>query len=145
MNNPYALAVDSSGDLYVANYDNSTVEEFASGSTTPSATYSAGVSKPYALALDSSGNLYVANYGNNTVEEFASGSTTPSATYSAGVSKPDALALDSSGNLYVADGGTMAQWRSSRRAAPRPALPYSGMSGLRRPSLRLQRQFVRRQ
>ena len=81
---PWALAFDSSGNLYVANDGNNTVSKFAPGSTTPSATYSAGLSDPVALAFDSSGNLYVANDGNNTVSEFAPGSTTPSATYSPG-------------------------------------------------------------
>ncbi len=76
---PDALVVDSSGNLYVADRTNNTVEKFAPGSTVASVTYTAGVSEPDALALDSSGNLYVANYGNNTVEKFAFGSTTASA------------------------------------------------------------------
>ncbi|HEY5311060.1 MAG TPA: hypothetical protein VIK18_01030, partial [Pirellulales bacterium] len=104
---PIALAFDSSGNLYVANYGNNTVEEFAPGSTTASATYSAGVSGPEALVFDSSGNLYVANANNNTVQEFAPGSTTASATYSAGMNHPIALAFDSSGNLYVANTGNV--------------------------------------
>ena len=33
-----ALAFDASGNLYVANYGNGTVSEFAPGSTTPTAT-----------------------------------------------------------------------------------------------------------
>ena len=81
------------------------MSRFAPGSTTASATYSAGLSDPEALAFDSSGNLYVANNGNNTVIKFAPGSTTASATYSAGLSEPEALAFDSSGNLYVANFG----------------------------------------
>ena len=49
----------------MANYDsdgNSTVSEFAPGSTTPTATLT-GLNDPFALAFDSSGNLYVANCG----------------------------------------------------------------------------------
>ncbi len=105
---PIALAVDSSGNLYVVNQNSSTVEEFAAGSTSLIATYSAGLDYPDALAFDSSGNLYVASdYANNygTVEKFAPGSTTVAATYTAGVSEPDALALDTSGNLYVVNLG----------------------------------------
>ena len=100
---PDALAIDSSGNLYVSSAGNNTVEKFAPGSTTASATYSAGVSVPYALAIDTSGNLYVANNSGNTVEKFAPGSTTASVTYSAGMNGPIALAFDSSGNLYVAN------------------------------------------
>ena len=38
LNDPDALAFDSSGNLYVANDGNDTVSEFAPGSTTPTAT-----------------------------------------------------------------------------------------------------------
>ena len=38
LNDPEALAFDSSGNLYVANTGNNTVSEFAPGSTTPTAT-----------------------------------------------------------------------------------------------------------
>ncbi|HEY5314127.1 MAG TPA: hypothetical protein VIK18_16465, partial [Pirellulales bacterium] len=54
-------------------------EKFAVGSTTASATYSAGVSTPTALAFDSSGNLYVANNAGSTVEKFSPASSTPTA------------------------------------------------------------------
>ena len=57
---PEALAFDTSGNLYVANYGNNTVSKFAPGSTTPTATLT-GLSGPDALAFDASGNLYVAN------------------------------------------------------------------------------------
>ena len=102
LTDPVALAFDSSGDLFVANYGSGTVSEFAPGSTTPTATLT-GLTDPYALAFDSSGNLFVAN-GNNpgTVSEFAPGSTTPTATLT-GLTDPHALAFDSSGNLYVAN------------------------------------------
>ena len=81
MSEPDALAFDSGDNLYVANLGNSTVEEFAPGSTTASATYFGRRVGPDALAIDSGGNLYVANEGNNTVSKFAPGSTTASATY----------------------------------------------------------------
>ena len=60
LNLPYALAFDSSGNLYVANYGSNTVSKFAPGSTTASTTLT-GLNEPNALAFDSSGNLYVAN------------------------------------------------------------------------------------
>ena len=84
---PAALAFDSSGNLYVANYRGEHGERVRPGSTTPTATLT-GLSNPIALAFDSSGNLYVANYGNDTVSEFAPGSTTPTATLT-GLSDPD--------------------------------------------------------
>ena len=58
---PQALALDSSGNLYVANELNNTVTAFAAGSTVVRAMYSAGLYDPIALAFDASGNLYVAS------------------------------------------------------------------------------------
>ncbi|HEX3659782.1 MAG TPA: hypothetical protein VHV55_28615 [Pirellulales bacterium] len=123
---PAALAFDSSGNLYVANYSSSgTVSEFAPGATTPSATLT-GLTYPAALAFDSSGNLYVANYTIGTVSEFAPGATTPSATLT-GVVDPVALAFDSSGNLYVDNNdfsGTVSEF------APGATTPSATLTGL---------------
>ena len=103
---------------------NNTVVKFASGSTTVSATYSAGLNDPDALAFDSSGNLYVANLLGNTVSEFAAGSTTVFATLT-GLNEPNALAFDSGGNLYVTNSGQQDGGSTTvskfRREAPRPA------------------------
>ena len=124
LNDPSALAFDSSGNLYVANSNNGTVSKFAPGSTTPTATLN-GLSNPKALAFDSSGNLYVANSNNDTVSEFAPGSTTPTATLT-GLSDPQALAFDGSGNLYVVnyDGGTVSEF------APGNTTPTTTLTGL---------------
>jgi hypothetical protein len=112
LNGPEALAFDPSGNLFVANFNGTTVSEFstaalATNTTTPTAILT-GLTNPIALAFDSSGDLFVANssYGGGdkkgiTLSEFAPGSSTPSATL-IGPSYPVALAFDSRGNLYVA-------------------------------------------
>ena len=100
LSSPYGVALDQSGNLYVANYGNNTVSKFAPGSTTPTATLT-GLSSPTALAFDTSGNLYVTNdVASGTVSKFAPGSTTPTATLT-GLTKPWTLAFDPGGNLYV--------------------------------------------
>jgi sugar lactone lactonase YvrE len=106
VNGPFALAFDSSGNLYVANYANgvgTTLSKFAPASTTPTATLT-GLNQPRGLAFDSIGNLYVANQGSTTVSEFAPGGTTPSLTLT-GLNLPTALAFDSNGNLFVGNSG----------------------------------------
>ena len=100
---PVALATDSNGDVFVANYynNNNTVEEFsASGSLVR--TLSSGIFGPVALATDSIGDVFVANSSSNTVEEFsASGNLIR--TLSNGISNPQALATDSNGDVFVAN------------------------------------------
>ncbi len=70
LNEPWGLAFDGSGNLYVANYGNNTIEEFNS-SGTGAIFANTGLDEPIGLAFDSSGNLYVANAANSTIEEFS--------------------------------------------------------------------------
>ncbi len=100
---PYALAFDSSGNLYTANYGGNTVSKITSGGTVTTTWATVGT-EPYALAFDASGNLYTANYGSGTVSKITSGGTV--STFATVGSYPAALALDSSGNLYVANDGS---------------------------------------
>ena len=134
---PFGVALDSSGNLYVAEELNNRVLFYPSGSTTATRVYgqfgsfttntanNGGISAnsldiPTGVALDSSGNLYVADEGNSRVLFYPSGSTTATRVYGqlgsfttnssnkGGISansldNPSAVALDSSANLYVAD------------------------------------------
>lgn len=108
LDDPYALAMDSSGTLYVANSLNSTVTEYPRGQTTHDATITDGLDSPDGLAIDSSGTLYVANYynssGGNTgyISEYAPGSTSPSGMIAGFNGILDEETIDKKGNLYLA-------------------------------------------
>jgi uncharacterized protein (TIGR03437 family) len=129
--NALGLAVDSTGDVYIADVGNSRVREVASfdmtsvagngipgfsGDTVRAA--NAQVDTPGGVALDSHGNIYIADSGNNRVREIANGVITTIAgsgtpgysgdngpATSAQLSNPQGVAVDSAGNLYIADSG----------------------------------------
>ena len=101
VNAPYAVLLDSSGNLYMADTGNSRVLVFPAGSTTATRVYgqagsfttntpnNGGISansleEPLALVLDSGGNLYVADTVNNRVLFYPSGSTTATRVYGQG-------------------------------------------------------------
>jgi sugar lactone lactonase YvrE len=133
MDTPYALAVDSAGNLFVLNCpncayynhkraDQGSVAVYARGATSPSYTITKGIHNPIALAFDRSDNLYVAscptkaaphictaNYyvqpAGGTVTVYPPGKESPAYTISNGIDAPRSLAIDSSGALYVGNIG----------------------------------------
>jgi len=103
INTPTSLAVDSSGNIYVANTGNDTVEEFsASGALVQTINSGAG-SSPGSVAVDLSGDVWVGNQGNNTVQEFSPNGSLLQ-TLSNGINNPS-LAVDSNGRVWVANYG----------------------------------------
>src|SRR2546430_3095720 len=115
---PFALAVDAAGTLYVANHCANSITVYApgaNGDVAPTAAIAGdntGLSSPSGLALDASGRIYVTNQGdlfgeNASVEIFssgASGNATPLARIAGGntgLIAPAGIALDAAGNVYV--------------------------------------------
>jgi sugar lactone lactonase YvrE len=95
---PYGLAFDSTGNLYVANFNDSTVSKVTLGGTVTTFV-SSQLNGPGGLAFDSTGNLYVANFRNSTVSKVTPGGTV--SLFASGFANPAGLAFDSTGNLYV--------------------------------------------
>jgi sugar lactone lactonase YvrE len=128
-NRPYGVAVNSAGNLYVADTDNNTIRMVTPAGIVTTLVGAAGIAgsadggaaarfnKPYEMALDTTGNLYVADGGNNTIRKVTptgvvttiAGAATvvgsaDGTRASAQFNVPSCIALDNSGNVYVADG-----------------------------------------
>ena len=112
---PHGIAIDSSGNVYVADSGNSRIQKFTSDGTFIREWGSGGTGtgdgefyEPTDIAIDSSGNVYVSDITTNRIQKFTSGGTfiTHWGTKGSGNGQfryPWGVALDSSGRVYVAD------------------------------------------
>jgi len=107
--NPYGIAVDASGNVFVADYGSGKVLKFTGGSGSP-ATIASGFNGPKGLTIDHSGNLYVADAGNNAIKKIPAGGGTV-VTVGPSFNSPVGLAFDAAGNLYVTDNFTNAVYK----------------------------------
>ena len=98
---PSGIAIDASGNVYIADANNSAVEEIPFGSTTP-ISIGSGFDYPTGVAVDAAGDVFVADQGNSSVFEIPAGGGTQ-VTLGSGFSAPDGVAVDASGNVYVTD------------------------------------------
>ena len=128
-NFPNGVAVDGSGNVYVADTSNDTIRKVTSAGVVSTLAGLAGsygsadgpgsaarFLSPAGLAVDSYGNVYVADSGNHTIRKISpagvvstiaglagSYGSTDGAGPAARFFYPTGVALDGSGNVYVAD------------------------------------------
>jgi sugar lactone lactonase YvrE len=128
-NGPSGVAVDSAGNVYVADTVNCTIRKVTSdgvvttlaglAGTQGSADGTASVARfnyPQGVAVDSAGNVYVADTANHTIRKVTPGGVVTTLAGLAGssgsgdgtrsaarFSQPSGVAVDSAGNVYVAD------------------------------------------
>jgi len=126
---PAGMAVDGSGNVYVADSNNSTIRKVTSAGVVTTLAGSAGTDGsadgtgsaaqffvPIGVAVDGSGNVYVADSNNNTIREVTPAGVVSTLAGLAGTdgsadgtgsaaqfSGPSGVAVDGSGNVYVAD------------------------------------------
>jgi hypothetical protein len=130
---PVGPAIDSAGNVYVADYNSATIRKItpagvvttlaglaSNGGTVDGTGTAARFFKPSSVAVDSGGNLYVADSGNHTIRKITPAGVVTTLAGAAGIlgfadadtdptkarfTEPRGVAVDSAGNVYVADTG----------------------------------------
>lgn len=134
LNDPFGLAVDAAGSVYISDSENSRIRrvDSATGMITTfagtgsfgysgdgGAATSARLARPYGLALDVNGSLFIADSSNNVIRRIAADGVITTVAgnnrgtfagdggpaTSASLSSPYAVAFDSAGAMYIADRG----------------------------------------
>jgi streptogramin lyase len=109
---PFGMAINTSGDLYVADYRNKRVEEFSSTGKYLAQLGAEGsegaLSGPEGVAVDSKGNIWVVDADADDVEEFSSSGAYLQKFGSTGHGNgqlfvPRSIAVGANGDLYVVD------------------------------------------
>ena len=131
LNNPYSVAVDTLGNVYIVEGGNNDIRKVAANGIistiigTGTATYSgdggkatdASINAPTSVTIDKFGNIYIADYGNNRVRKvdtkgiittiagngIASYSGDGGLATAASLNGPKGVAVDTAGNLYIAE------------------------------------------
>ncbi|MBV8389996.1 MAG: hypothetical protein JO080_09380 [Mucilaginibacter sp.] len=128
-NQPHALAIDSSGNVYVADAGNNLIRKINSqgvvttiaGSGSPGSQNGVGPAAsfngPFGIAVDADGNLYVADSNNNLIRKISPNGTvttlagtgspgsTDGALTSASFNNPQGVVVDQYKRVFVVDTG----------------------------------------
>jgi hypothetical protein len=115
LNYPYGVAVDSGGNVYIADAHNNAIKVWSATAQTVSTLVSSGLSSPAGVAVDSLGNVYIADSGNNAIKKLSAGTQTVTTLVS--IQSPSGVAVDSSGNVYFTDANnSLMEWSAAIQA-----------------------------
>jgi streptogramin lyase len=120
------VAVDTTGNVYVADLGNKRVVKLPAGSSTPTVVPLPGIDEPTSVAVDTADNLYVIDSSNHRVVELPVGSSTQIVLPFTGIG-PRAVAVDTAGNVYVTDGGSSRVLKLAAGASAPTVLPFPGL------------------
>ncbi|MEV4130324.1 serine/threonine-protein kinase PknD [Nocardia sp. NPDC049707] len=122
---PTGVAVDTAGNVYVADIGNDRVVRLAPDASAPTPLPFTGLKNPQGVAVDTAGNVYVTDTSNNRVMRLTAGASAPLPF--TGLRNPQGVAVDTAGNVYVTDRGNDRVMRLAVGASAPTQLPFTGI------------------
>src|SRR5689334_14822002 len=154
-NSPNGVAVDSAGNVYVADRDNYTIRKVSAAGVVTTLAGNAGMSgsadgtgpdarfnSPTGVTVDTAGNVYVADLGNQTIRKITTAGVVTTLAGTAGMmgsadatgpdarfSNPYGVTVDTAFNVYVADRGNETIRQVTTTGVVTTLAGSAGMSG----------------
>ena len=123
---PIGVAVDSEGDIWVADTSNNRIQELNTKDEYTRQVTTAGglaMNKPEGVTVDSSGHVWVADTEGNYVAEFSS---TGEYITRFAVTDPRGVGVDKEGHVWVVGGSTLQEYSSSGTLVQEVAMHEAG-------------------
>ncbi len=132
LKNPFGIAVDQAGNVFVSDPPNHQVVELPAGGGAQTVVGS-GLSAPQGLAVDSAGDVFIADTFNSRVVELPAGGGAQT-TVGANLGQPIGVAVDAKGDVFIADQFTVLEvpsgCTSSTCQIKLNASPLPGLAGI---------------
>lgn len=111
INAPQGVAVDESGNVWIANHGANSVTEYPHGDPSAARVITGGgISQPFAVATDARGRVWVSDNALSAapgaVSEISPSGRAFGPIRGGGLRSPQGIAIDQAGNLWVADFGS---------------------------------------
>jgi sugar lactone lactonase YvrE len=129
---PQQIALDFSGNIYVADEVANDVEMWSPVNSNVTVLVSSGLSSPYGVAADGTGNnVFIADTSHNAIKQWQALTKGISTVVSSGLNNPHAVAVDGSGNLIISDvsNSSIKKWWAASNLVTTLASSSSGVSG----------------
>jgi serine/threonine-protein kinase len=124
---PTGVAVDTAGNVYVADMSNDRVVKLPAGASAATPLPFTGLKNPQGVAVDTAGNVYVADTTNDRVVKLPAGASAATPLPFTGLNDPWDVAVDTAGNVYVADRGNDRVVKLPAGASAATPLPFTGL------------------
>lgn len=129
LNSPVGVAVNTAGDLFVADTNNNRILKLAANSDAQDVLPFTDLDHPAGVATNVAGDVFVADTKHNRVLKLDAGATTQTVLPFTDLAGPAGVAVSDAGHLFVADNNNNRIVALPAGAASQQVLPFTDLHG----------------